>query len=227
MNHIFVRRISLVLASISFGVLFSVILCVSALNTDLNRGNGMTGMSASGYPIIGTPLTVEQISAYDGPFYEDRTGREVFDTMAVLVKNRGDQMIYHAWFVLETDIGRYHFEATMIPPFSSVLIPEKNAQKFKMAEIVSCHGWGVNGQAMDALPIEINHINKMTLNIENLSASSVTDLKIFYRTYLFDQDIYVGGNAYCANIEKIPAFDHTTVVLPNYCATYSMVVYIQ
>lgn len=227
MNHILVRRISLMLASVSFGILFSVVLCASVLHTDAEGVNLLTSKVSECGKIHGTPLTIERISSYDGAFYEDGTGREVFDTMAVLVKNQGDQMIYHTWFELEMEDERYHFEATMIPPFSSVLIPEKNGQKYKAGEIVSCQGWGVNGQEMLARPIEINLIDKMTVHIENLSANPVSDLKIFYRTYLFDQDIYVGGKAYCENIEKIPGFKHIDVALPNYCASYSMVVYVQ
>lgn len=227
MNHIIVRRISLVLASVSFGVLFSVVLLVSALDTDADEVNMLACKPVLGHQINGTSLMVEQISSYDGSFYEDGTGREVFDTMAVLVRNQGDQMIYQAWIELEMDSGRYQFEATMIPPFSSILIPEKNAQKFLTGEVVSCQGWTINAPEMAALPIEINLVDKMTIDIENLSANSVPALKVFYRTYLFDQDIYVGGKAYCKNIEEIPAYDHIAVALPNYYASYSMVVSIQ
>lgn len=230
MNHVLIRRMALSLAAASFSTLFAVILGVSASHIDHERIKPADMLSNSTFcPILveGTDLTVEQIAIYDGTFFEDGSGRDVLNTMAILVKNRSDHMILFSHIDLELDCGNYTFEATMLPPYSSVLIPEKTAQHYVSGKIIKCTGRTTKAPEMQARPITLSNIDKTSVRLDNLSAFEISDIKIYYKNYLESEDMYVGGIAHICDVSSIPSGGYAEVLLSCYCSGYSKIIYVQ
>lgn len=229
MNHIKMRRIALTAASVSFGVLTVVImLWLSAVPT---RGAGeypihnqMQQVSLPA-PISCTPLVVEQLASYDGKFVEDGSGREVMDVAAIMLHNTSKQIIPYACVTVYTENCRYTFDAFLLPPEASVLVPESKAQKYSGEDVQRVFGW-ITVKSPEYRPeLTIWEPADHCLQIENTTGSRLRDFKVFYRTYIADGDFYIGGKSYEAIVSELPPGGTIRISPENYVSGYSRVIY--
>lgn len=235
MNHITVRRMALTVASISFSLLTALILIVSAASSEnmisvesviLSDSIVIEPYVSFPYNISCTSLVVENISSYDGPFYEDGSGREVLNTAAILLRNTGKEMVPYAHIILRTESTSYIFDGYMIPPGAAVLIPEKYALPFIYQEqIISCFGWSTILPQSDAYEIDIEEVGAGELRITNLSGSEISNLTLYHRTYLWENDLYIGGTVFVSRIDRIAIGETVDFTPQNYASGYSKVVY--
>ncbi len=237
MNHVNVRRIALSFAAISFGSLFLLVLICSAsaglYPTDeaadvavLEEVPVRNGIS---FPILvdGTCLIAQNIAAYDGPFIEDGSGREVFDVMALVLVNNSDEFIEYAHISLEAASQVYHFEAMLLLPGSKVLVLEREAKLYREQPILSCTGFAVRGGDQDPLPVTVTSVEKNKLCIQNLSKNDLFDLTVYHKTYLPDVKMYMGGRPFETKISCISAESTVEITPENYVTGYSKVICIK
>lgn len=235
MTHIAVRRWALGVASVSFSLLTALVLVVSAAYSDGLMAEKQTAgtevyLEQSGvsfpYAISCTALVVEHVSSYDGPFYEDGSGREVFNTAAILVRNTGSSMIPYAHIILRTQNTSYIFDGYLLAPGASVLIPEKYALPYiPPKEVISCFGWATVMQQAQTYSITIEEIGMGELCVTNLSGSQLTNLTLYHKTYLPKEDLYIGGAAFVSRIDRIDAGESIVLSPNHYAAGYSKIIY--
>ena len=227
MNHIKMRRIALVTASFSFSVLTTVVMLLS---TVLKTG-GEAGETVQlpklqlPAPISCTPLVVEQIASYDGKFIEDGSEREVVDVAAIMLRNSSHQVIPYACVTVYTESCRYTFDAFLLPPEASVLVPEASGQKLSGEEITRIFGWMTVKNAGNKPELAIRESGADCLQIENHSGFRLQDFKVYYRTYIADGDFFIGGRVYEAVVPELPPGEMIVISPPNYVSGYSQVVY--
>ncbi len=228
-NQVKLRKIALSIASISAGgFLAALLLCSVCINAQVycyaeSPESAQNRVSAEGIRISCTPLVVENMAYYDGVFYEDGSGREVVGVAAVLLRNCSDATVPFASMVVYTENCRYEFEATMLPPDSTVLIPEMNGALLTEKDIVRCFGWVTVPK--DTPPEGITVTAAQHITVANLSSVTVENLLVYYRTYLREEDVYLGGMSF---ILKAPAMapGETVTLFPDcYAPGYSRVVW--
>lgn len=235
MNHIAVRRMALTVASISFSLLTALILIVSAASSEslisvepviLSDSIVIEPNVSFPYNISCTSLMVENISSYDGPFYEDGSGREVLNTAAILLRNTGKEMVPYAHIILRTKSASYIFDGYMIPPGAAVLIPEKYALPFiSQEQIISCFGWSTILPQSDAYDIAVEEVGMGEIKVTNLSDNEISNLKLYHKTYLPENNLYIGGAAFVSRIDCINVGE-TVVISPKHFVTgYSRIIY--
>lgn len=235
MTHIAVRRIALTVASVSFSLLTALVLIVSAAYGDTvtvaavsKAPSHVTDGETVEFPfsISCTSLVVEAVAGYDGPFYEDGTGREVLNTAAVLLRNTGAEVIPYAHVILRTNSASYIFDGFLIPAGAAVLIPEKYASPYVSAEMItSCFGWATVMKYPDAYALTIEEEGMGQLLITNHGDADVRNLTLYHKTYLQENDLYIGGIAFETRVEHIGAGETALICPQNYAAGYSKVVY--
>lgn len=236
MNHIQIRRIALGVAAFSLSLLSGLVLCLTACSMKLipavNRSEkteqSMSQTVSWQWPteVTGTNLLLHNLAIYDGPFYEDGTGREVFNVAAVVMENRGSTMISFAQLKLRTETGVYEFEAMMIPPHAKVLVPEKSAATYTDSPVIHCQGWTADARDMPAYPITVIPMSIGTVRLVNLSDDALADIHLYHRTYLAESDLFVGGVVFETVIPSIAARSFTEVRPAYYAGGYSEIVYI-
>ncbi len=241
MNHIFIRRMALLGAAVSFSVVLALGLMCSTVYGQQSQGQDAVIAGAeqirqkdvqkihagTEYPISCTDMVIMNLAAYDGAFYEDGTGREVVNVAALMLQNRGEDLIPYAHITVDTETGRYTFDATMIPPGSSVLIPEKNGQTLGTTEIINYFGWNTVCPEDTLQAVAVCETLDGDLVLENMGDTALWNTTLFYRIYMEDGDYYMGGMAFETQIDHIPLGECVRILPEHYVMGYSQVVYVQ
>ncbi len=172
-----------------------------------------------------TSLVVRAIASFDGAFYEDGSGTEVINVASLVLYNQSDSLIPYACVIVDTETTRYSFRAYMIPPRSSVLVPETSAQQYSPSGILNIFGWHTAKQSETSPEVKITEQGETSLRIQNISGQEICDLTIYFRKYV--DGIYIGGKPYEIIIPCLPV-EKTIVVCPKYYVSgYTRIVYYQ
>ncbi len=223
-NQIVMRKIALSVSSISIGGFLTVLLLCSACKVNCFADSSyVPAVAETVFSIPSTPLVVETLAVYDGGFYEDSSGTEVMGIASVMLKNTSHTLIPYASVVIYTEHCRYEFEATMIPPESTVLIPEMNRVLLTEDQIASCFGWTTVYQT--DLPEYLTVTADDNVRITNHSGQTIRELTVYHRTYLPEGEFYMGGKAFETQIPHIPAGESVTFLPENYAPGYSQIVW--
>ena len=238
MNHVKLRRLALVTASVSISSFLCLLLVGASIEGLFQKvsAHGFSEQDPEKYitssevkmePIVisCTPLEVRQIVSYDGKFVEDGTDREVRDVAAIMLYNSRDEIVPYAYVAVYTENCRYSFHAYMIPACSCVLVPEETAQKLKETEILRVFGWTTVSKGNNQIRLGIEEIGMSTLCVTNRSGSKIKDLTIYYRTHISEGDFYMGGKAFQTKIDYIAPGESVLIDPPNYASGYSKVVF--
>ena len=229
MNHVWIRRMALSVASVSLGILTTLIMIGSSVTGEFTQVSAEEVSASKNmqtvYPISCTSLTVENLLSYDGKFMEDGSEREVQDVAAIMLHNSKNVVIPYAYVTVYTENCKYIFDAYMIPPNASVLVPEETAQKLKESDVMRVFGWTTVQEERRRFRLEIEEAGMGCFRITNMSGSKVHNLTVYHRTYLADEAFYMGGKAFQTHIPYI-APGNTVLVYPeNYVSGYSRIIH--
>ena len=167
-----------------------------------------------------TTLVIEVLTAYEGPFLEDGTDREVVDVAALQVCNVGDKEILQAHIELQLGDCSYIFRGEHIPPGIPVLLLECNAQKYRHAVITACNGWQVASTetVLKKPKVAIQDRALGTLVVTNLTDETLLDVRLYYKSWLSPPGICVGGVAYTVSIPVLKP-GQTQYLYPHHFAS--------
>lgn len=219
MNGILLRRFALLCAAISFSFFFGLLLISASAGEENIELQEMLP-----YKISCTSICVNRVVSYDGPFYEDGSGREVFDIAALEICNQGDVVIPYACIIVETGQRRYLFQATMIPVDTPVLVQESNAKPYFTEEIIEIFGWNTVRKCTVTPDIAIRETGMAELTLKNNSAEMVDNLTLYYRTYYSEGNVYCGGKAFSIKIPEIEPGEIKKLHPEHYVSGYSRIV---
>jgi len=170
-------------------------------------------------------LVASQLVMYEGPFLESGGDVPVSDITALILYNSGDREIAQAEVVLTGEVELTFF-ASNIMPGARVLVLEKNAAAWQEWNISGCSGW-VNEETEVTIPegaLQIREVDMGTLSVTNISREKLTDIWLFYKNYLSEGDLYIGGITYLVQIGALESEESVTVKPAHYAAGYSRVI---
>ena len=202
------------------------VLCVApALQEDVSSTDMEQTVLTLPYQIPGTTLTAERIAAYEGPYLEDCTGDEVVNVAALVLRNTGQAGVESAQVILYWGDEQYIFEADTIPAGQSVLVLEKSRSAYAHRSYTDCIGWQTQAEgdwtAYKYLTVE--EVGQGTLAVTNISDSELTNIHLYYKSYLSPPGIYVGGITYKVRIRKLEPGQTLQINPPYYARGYSRV----
>ncbi len=174
--------------------------------------------------VPGTTLLAQQLSAYEGPFLEDGSGREVVDVAALHILNTGDQEILNACITLQTEKGSYVFYGEHIPPGVTVVLLEINAAAYRQCAIKACSGWQETLDAAQQEGLRITDKDNGTLVVTNTTDQTLHNLRLYYKSWLSPPDVYMGGITYSIAIPQLGPGQTEMLCPDRYATGYSRVV---
>lgn len=156
------------------------------------------------YKIPDSDLVVEKVIPYSGHFLEDGTGEEVKDSIAVILKNEGEDLDMVTLRMM-AEGQTYNFAASEVAGGSSVFIQERSRAEYHNETISFC---AASVQAGDPLELHENEIqiedNKdNSFLVMNVSDKDYKTVRAFYKNYLEEDDLYVGGITYRIPVENL------------------------
>ena len=171
-----------------------------------------------------TQMTVREIAAYEGPYWEDGSGEEVADVFALVVENTGGTVILQGEIFLKTEYGVLEFEISWLPPEGVALIPEKNRASFCGARILECSGWNttIYPEMTGAVTAEERGMGELVF--VNRTTQPISRVEAWYRPLDPQSEMYIGGSAQGVVLEDLQPGEERAVLPFRYAKGYSKVV---
>ena len=215
------HRFAISVLSVGVALVFMVCLSYSVFAQPDRTSDAVVSLP---HPISCTDLEVVRLSSYSGKFYEDGSGREVLDVAALEICNTSQRLIPYAYILITTETAEYIFQATMIPPNSTVLVPETQAQGYENAAVVHIFGWTTVLQ-QEAPPSVKLWQTEGGYCVENFGNGVISDLTVYHRTYIPQGDISIGGMAFATSLPPILPGEKVWIRPENYAPGYRKIIY--
>lgn len=231
MTAVGMRRVLLLLGGIlgSFLVGWQLILCAHGIMADKPVPELRSRVKeALLFPVRvdGTDLVAQYPALYEGAFPEDGSGEYVVDVAALVLQNTSSTGIKNARVVLQWEQGAYVFELDMLPAGKSVLVMEREKQPFAKHHWIACFGEQTVGERVwepdNALTVD--EVSMGDIRVSNQTEDSLKNVRIYYKSYLPEEGLYIGGIAYCMGISEIDGGATEKLRPFHYAAGYSQVV---
>lgn len=172
------------------------------------------------YLIPGTELVLETINPYTGVFLEDGSDAEVQNIYTVVIHNRSSDCAEYIDLTITREDGKkLSFTASAIESGSTVVIMEASAATYEKMGYSDCTARvaPLKHMEMSENAIEIKEDANGSLVVTNISGVDIPCLRIFYKFYMPDVNVYVGGITYTAKVLDLGKGE-TKVVMPSHYA---------
>ncbi len=233
----YLRRIAVLCIGISGSILTAALLYISITDgfaeflTDNNIITGKvchTENEAYEFPVYipGTTLLLHSWLPYEGPFIEDESDREVVDIASILIQNTGKREVLKCGITIWTNNQCYDFFCGYIPPGAKIALLESGAKYYISEEITNISGWQIISpkQQYPLDYIKVDEQAMSTLVITNISEIEVQGRNMFYKTWLAEEDILVGGITYVVSIPSLAPGEMKTLYPYHFASGYSKIV---
>lgn len=176
--------------------------------------------------VAGSDLVIEKISAYDGPFLEDGSDKEVTDVTAILLTNMGDNYAEYAEITLNRDGTQLKFIASALAPGSTMLVLEADGKAYCDGTYTNCTANVAAGEnyTLSENQVRLEERDEGGLTLTNLTQRDIPCVRIFYKFYKADTGIYIGGITYTAKVTDLAAGSTCVVTPSHYLKGYSKVI---
>lgn len=182
------------------------------------------------YQIPGTGLIIEELRSYDGIYVEDGTNSNISGVAMILLRNLGKNDVDLVEITLHYGELTRDFVATSLPKGMSVVVQEKNRKPVATGKLETCTANVIN--AIDDFKlsygqIEITENADNTLVIKNLTGKDLPSVRLYYKYFMEEEQLLVGGVTFTANITDLKAGQSVTIKPAHYLTGASAVVMVQ
>ena len=174
------------------------------------------------YTIPETALTILQVSPYSGYYLEDGSGDEISNVMTIVLKNDGGDMAFVGIGLAQGD-RNLAFSGSNIPAGATVIIQEQRRAAYMDGPFYSATGTTTAGGFSVNPSLSITDNGNNTFSVTNLSDERIESAVISYKSYLPEEDVYVGGITYTVNLKELEPGSSMTVYSSHYVSGYSVI----
>lgn len=192
---------------------------------------GQTGAEQLEWPYLipGTDLVVLQVSPYDGLLLEDGQDVEVTNVCSIVVCNTGGRDLEYAQITLDRDGTALEFRVSGLTAGSSALVQEYRGAAYAPGSYRSCSASAavVDGFELSRELVEVTENGDGSLTVTNLTGETIPCVRVFYKFYMADVDVYLGGITYTAKLEELAAGASQQIRPSHFLAGMSRIVMIK
>lgn len=180
------------------------------------------------YSLSGSDLVVEQITPYDGYFIEDGSDKSISGVAAIVLTNNGGDLEF-AGIGISQGTRSLAFSASQIPAGATVIILEQNGAAFSSDPYYSATATTTPVDSFDMSKdlVTVKDNGKNALTVTNISDQTLSEVKILYKNYLPDDNVYVGGITYTITLADLEKDTSVEVSANHYDSNYSVVVEVE
>ena len=164
------------------------------------------------YQVQDTPIIIEGIGQYTGPFVEDGNDEPEANVLAIVVRNGSDADVEYAEVHFSTGDGSEAvFHISTLPAGSGAVVLEQNKREYNAEETLTFAD-KLYAQAEDMSVMEDDvrvTAEDGTLTLENLTDQSLGTVYVRYKNKL-NENYYLGGITYSCKFENVGAGDKIT-----------------
>ena len=171
-------------------------------------------------------LVIEKIAPYSGMYVEDGTNVNVQNVAMLLLRNDGDYPIEYTQICVEYGEEKLLFDVTALPAGETLVVQEKYGKTIPAGDVtfVSANVVQRADMSMSDGKVEVTDNGNNTLTIKNLTSTEIPTVRIFYKYYMNDENVYVGGIAFTVRITRLSAGGSITIQPAHYASQTCRVV---
>ena len=178
------------------------------------------------YTISEADLVIQQISPYNGFYIEDASDKEVSGVAAIVVTNNGSDLEF-AGIGISQGERSLAFSASQIPAGATVIIQEQTGASYSSSDpyysaTATTRRTELFEMSEELVKVEDSGSNILT--VANISGKKLSEVKVYFKNYLSDDDVYVGGITYNITLTDVEPDTATDVSAGHYDSEYSRIV---
>lgn len=176
--------------------------------------------------IPGYDMTVEKLAPYSGMFVEDGSNGNVENVAMLLVKNDGDFPVEYTQIRVECGQEELLFDISALPAGEKLVVQEKTGKAVPEAKASAASALVVQRADMEMSEgkVQVTDNGDNTLTVKNLTKETIPTVRVFYKYYMDEEELFVGGIAFTLRISGLGAGASMTVQPSHYTSTSSRVV---
>lgn len=181
------------------------------------------------YQIEGYKLTLEKLAPYKGTFVEDGTNANVEQVAMLMVKNEGDYPIEYTQIAIEIGETKLIFDITALPKGERLVVQEKSCQKLPQGDVTKATALIVQRAELEMAEsqIRVTDNGDNSLTVENLTDETIPSTRVFYKYFMKDENLFIGGIAFTVRIRNLGPKEKMVVHPAHYNSTTGRVVMVQ
>ena len=181
------------------------------------------------YSIPGSGLVIEQFNSYNGLFFEDGSDKAVSNITAMVLTNTGDDYAEYIDITIDRDGVQLKFVGSALAPGGKMVILEASGKQFRNGTYSNCVANVATAAefTMSENQVRVEENAERGLLVTNITGKDIPCIRIFYKFYMTDSDVYVGGITYTAKVTDLAAGASCTVTPSHYLKGYSKVIMVK
>ena len=157
---------------------------------------------------------------------EDGTNANIKDVAMLLVVNHGNYPVEFAQIRVMCGQEELLFDITALPAGEKLVVQEKTGKTLTESEVTSASALVVQRANMEMSEgkIQVTDNGDNTLTVKNLTNETIPTVRIFYKYYMEDEKLFVGGIAFTVRISRLGAGASVTIQPSHYTSQTSRMV---
>lgn len=169
------------------------------------------------YLIPNSSLSIRAVKSYSGVFIEDGSDKDVSGIAAIILDNKGSEEIEYAKITLKCEGKEYIFEARTLAAGATMVVQESSGAKYVDGEYKEANAQIATMEKleMSEKSVKVSETETGALQITNISDADIPCVRVFYKFYMEDVQVSVGGITYTSKITELKAGE-TRVITPSH-----------
>lgn len=170
--------------------------------------------------VPGYDVVIQRLESYSGLFVEDGSNVQVEGVAMLQLRNEGDQAIEYMQIAVEYDNITLIFDVSALPAGAGAVVQEKTGKGVVDGMPQSCSALVVRRAQMEMSEDQVSVVDNgdNTLTITNLTDQVIPTIRVFYKYYMEDTKLYVGGIAFTVRITRL-AGGSSVIIQPSHYAS--------
>ena len=176
--------------------------------------------------IPGYDMTIEKMEPYNGMFVEDGSNADIQNVAMLLVKNNGDFPVEYTQIRILCGQEELLFDISALPAGEKLVVQEKSGKTISESEATSASALVVQraNMEMSESKVQVTDNGDNTLTVQNLTNETIPTVRVFYKYYMENEKLFVGGIAFTVRISRLGAGASVTIQPSHYTSQTSRVV---
>ena len=171
-------------------------------------------------------LVIGKLAPYNGMFVEDGTNAKVEDVAMLLVENAGDFPVEYTQICVTYGQEQLLFDVSALPVGEKLVVQEKSGKPVPEGNADAATALVVQRAKLEMSEgkVRVTDNGDNTLTVKNLTDKAIPTVRVFYKYYMEEEDVFVGGISFTVRINRLGAGASITIQPAHYTSQTSRVV---
>ena len=171
-------------------------------------------------------LVIEKIAPYNGVFVENGSNVNVENVAMLMVHNDGDFPVEYTKISVSYEDQTLLFDISALPVGQRLVVQESTGKPIPEGIPKEATAMVVQRVKMEMSEgkVRVTDNGDNTLTVENLTDKTIPTVRVFYKYYMEQEDVFVGGIAFTVRVTRLGAGKSITVQPAHYTSQTGRVV---